>query len=82
MVHFGKPLLPYVLKGGGRGDGEADEEDVGLGVREGAKTVVVFLSGCVEETEGVGFVADPGRLVSRACTGWRGGMFAYITVTA
>lgn len=60
MVDFGEPFLADVLKGRGGGDAEADEEDVGLRVRERTETVVVFLAGGVEEAERVGFVADPG----------------------
>ncbi len=60
VVDFGEPFLAHVLEGGGGGDAEADEEDVGLGVGEGAETVVVFLTGGVEEAERVWFVADPG----------------------
>lgn len=30
VVDFGKPFLPDVLKGSGRGDGEADQENVCL----------------------------------------------------
>ncbi|KFY37366.1 hypothetical protein V494_04780, partial [Pseudogymnoascus sp. VKM F-4513 (FW-928)] len=52
VVHFGEPLFAHVFEGGGGGDGEADEEDVGLGVGEGAETVVIFLSGGIEEAEG------------------------------
>jgi hypothetical protein len=33
VVYLGEPLLADVLEGGGRGDGKAHEEDVGLGVR-------------------------------------------------
>ena len=32
VVNLGEPLLADVLKGGRGGDGEADEEDVGLGI--------------------------------------------------
>jgi hypothetical protein len=32
VVDFGEPLFADVLKGSRRDDGEADEEDVGLGV--------------------------------------------------
>ncbi len=60
VVNFGEPFLADVLEGGGRGDTEADEEDVGLGVGEGAETVVVFLTSGIEEAERVRFVADPG----------------------
>jgi hypothetical protein len=49
-MYFGKPFLSDVLEGGRGGDGEADEEDIGLGIREWAQAVVIFLSGCVEET--------------------------------
>jgi hypothetical protein len=49
VVYLGKPLLAHVLEGGGRGDAEADEEDVGLGVRERPQSVVIFLPGRVEE---------------------------------
>jgi len=59
VMNLWKPLLADVLKRCGGCDAEADEEDVGLGIGEGAKAVVVFLSGCVEQAEGVGFVADP-----------------------
>jgi len=59
VVNFGEPFLADVFEGGRGCDGEADEEDVGLGVGEGAEAVVVFLASGVEEAEGVGFVADP-----------------------
>ena len=36
VVDLGEPFFPDVLEGGGGGDGEADEEDVGLRVGEGA----------------------------------------------
>lgn len=32
-------------------EGEADEENVGLGVRERAKTIIVLLSGGIPESE-------------------------------
>ncbi len=63
VVHLGKPLLADVLEGSWAGDGEADQEDVGLGIRERAETVVIFLSGGIEESEGVGLIADPGERV-------------------
>lgn len=59
VVYLRKPLFSHVFEGGGRCDGEADEEDVGLGVGEGSEAVVVFLAGCIKEAEGVWFVADP-----------------------
>jgi hypothetical protein len=63
VVHFGEPFLADVLEGGGAGDAEAHEEDVGLRIGEGAEAVVVFLASSVEEAEGVGLVADPGAMV-------------------
>ena len=39
-----------VLEGGWRHDGEADEEDVGLGIAERPKSVVVLLARCVKES--------------------------------
>jgi hypothetical protein len=74
VVDFGEPFLADVLEGGGAGDAEAHEEDVGLRVGEGAETVIVFLAGGVEEAEGVGLVTDPGemgvsfRLLVTACS--------------
>lgn len=50
VVYFGKPFLSNVLEGCRGCDGEADEEDIGLGIREWAQTVVIFLSGCIEKT--------------------------------
>ena len=84
MVHLGEPLFSHVLEGGGGGDGEADEEDVGLRVGEGSQAVVVFLSGGIEEAEGVGFVADPGLrvLVGRLMGGLGLSLSTHITVTA
>lgn len=44
-------LVHDVFEGVGTVDGEADEEEVGFGVGEGAQTVVFFLAGCVPEGE-------------------------------
>lgn len=59
VMYFGKPFLSDVLEGGRGGDGEADEEDIGLRIREWAQTVVIFLSGCIEETQGVWLITNP-----------------------
>lgn len=59
VVDLGEPLLADVLEGGGGGDAEANEEDVGLWVRQRSQSVVIFLTGGIEETEGIGFVANP-----------------------
>jgi hypothetical protein len=45
-MNLWEPLLLHVLKRGGRGNGEADEEDVGLRVGERAEPVVILLT-CV-----------------------------------
>lgn len=58
VVDFGEPLLADVLKGSRRDDGEADEEDIGLRVRERTETVVILLTGSIEESEGVGLVSN------------------------
>lgn len=59
MMDFREPFLANVLKGGWRGNGEADKEDVSLGVRERSKAIVIFLSSCIEETKRVRLVTDP-----------------------
>jgi hypothetical protein len=48
VVYLGEPLLAHVLEGCGRGYGEAYEEHVRLGIRQGSQAVVVFLSGRIE----------------------------------
>jgi hypothetical protein len=49
--HLGKPLGRHVLKRRRRDDGEADEEDVGLRVRERAQAVVVLLASRVPQAQ-------------------------------
>lgn len=65
VVHLGEPFFTHVLEGGRGGDGEADEENVCLRIGEGSQAVVVFLSGGVEEAEGVRFIADPEAFLVR-----------------
>lgn len=60
VVDFGEPFFANVLKRGGRGDGEADEEDIRLRVGQRAQPVVVLLSSSIEEAERIRFIADPG----------------------
>lgn len=62
MVNFGKPLFADVLERGRRGDGETDEEDIGLGVGERTQPVVIFLPSGVEETKSIWLIADPGEI--------------------
>jgi len=58
VVDLRVPLGLHVLKRGGRDDGEAGEEDVGLGVREGTKTVVILLASGIPKTEVDGLAVD------------------------
>lgn len=44
VMDLWEPLLLDVFKGGGRGDREANEEDIGLGVREGSQSIVILLT--------------------------------------
>jgi hypothetical protein len=67
VVHFGEPFFPHVLEGGRRRDGEADEEDVGLGIRERPEAVVILLPSGVEEAERVWLVANPVEREVRSC---------------
>lgn len=60
-THLREPLFLYVLKRSRTRHAEADEEDVGLGVREGSEPVVVLLSRGIKEAEGVGVVPDHHR---------------------
>lgn len=59
MVDFREPLLANVFEGRGGCDGETHKEDISLRVGQGTQTVVIFLTSSVEQSEGVGFVADP-----------------------
>lgn len=49
VVDFGKPLLADVFERGGRSDAETHEEDIGLGIREGSKSVVIFLTSGIKQ---------------------------------
>lgn len=60
VVNLGEPLFPHVLKGGGGGDGEANKEDISLRVGERAQTIIILLTGSIEQTQRVRFIADPG----------------------
>lgn len=59
VVNLWEPLLAHVLEGSWGGDGEADEEDIGLWVGEWAQAVVILLSGGIEESESVRLITDP-----------------------
>lgn len=51
MQDFGDPLLLHIVERVGRVDGEADQDDVRVGVRQGAETVIVLLTGGIPERE-------------------------------
>lgn len=59
VVDFGEPFLANVLKRRGGSNGEADEEDIGLGIGQRTKTIVVLLTGGIEQAQGIGFITDP-----------------------
>lgn len=61
VVDLGEPLLADVFEGGGGGDAETHEENIGLGVGEGSQTVVIFLSSGIEKTESVRLIANPAK---------------------
>lgn len=58
-------LSPNVVKGRRANNGEADEEDIGLGVRERAKTVVILLASGIPQTQADRLAVDhdAGRVV-------------------
>lgn len=51
VEHLGDPLLLDVVERVGRVDGEADEDNVRVGVRERTESVVVFLTGGIPKGE-------------------------------
>jgi len=58
VLNLGDPFGANIFEGSGGDDGEADEEDVGLGIGEGSKTIVIFLSRSVPKTEIDGLIVD------------------------
>lgn len=59
VVDLGEPFLTNVFKGRGRSHGEANQEDVGLGVRQGSQAIVILLTGSIEQSKCVGLIPDP-----------------------
>lgn len=59
VVDLREPLLANVLEGCRGGDAEANEEDIGLGIGEGSKSVVIFLTSSIEEAQGIWLIANP-----------------------
>jgi hypothetical protein len=64
VVDLGEPFLAHVLEGGGGGDGEAHQEDIGLRVGEGTQTIVILLTGRIKQTQRIGLITDPTRIES------------------
>ena len=75
VADLGEPLVPDVVERGLGYDAEANEEYIGLGIRERPQAVVILLSGRIEQTQGIGLVADPRTQISRQQSdrGRRGG---------
>lgn len=59
VVYLGEPFLANVLERCRGGDAEANEEDIGLWVGQGSQSVVIFLTGGIEQAQRVWLVADP-----------------------
>lgn len=70
-VYWARYLCLDVVKRRGADDGEADEEDVGLGVRERPQSVVVLLSGGIPKPQAywLSVYHDICRVVVEAATG-------------
>lgn len=58
MLDLREPFRFDVVEGGRADDGEADQEDVGLGIGEGSESVIIFLPRGVPESEADGFAVD------------------------
>ncbi len=49
--HLWVPLVPDIGMGGGAANGEADDENVGLGIGQSAQAVILLLACCVPQVE-------------------------------
>lgn len=68
-MNFGKPFFSDIFEGSRGCDGEANQEDVGLGVRKRTQSVVIFLTGRIEEAKSVWLVANPIEVHSPSASG-------------
>jgi hypothetical protein len=68
MFDLGMPLCLDVVERRRADDGKADQEDIGLGVRKRAKSVIIFLAGRIPKTETDRLAIDhnAGRVVVKA----------------
>lgn len=76
-LYLRKPLIFDVVEGYLRVNGETDEEDISERVGEWADTIIIFLTGSIEETKGDLTIVDDdfGSVVienSRDMLGWEG----------
>jgi hypothetical protein len=69
MFDLGMPLCLDVVERRRADDGKADQEDIGLGVRKRAKSVIIFLAGRIPKTETDRLAIDhnAGRVVVKDC---------------
>jgi len=51
VVNLGEPLCANVVKRRRRNDGEADQEDISLGVRERTQSIIILLSCGIPQTQ-------------------------------
>jgi hypothetical protein len=51
-------LCLYVIERGRADDGEADEEDIGLGVGEGSQAIVILLTGGIPKSQTYGLAIN------------------------
>jgi len=65
VLDLGPPLGLDVVERAGRDDGEADQEDISLGVGQGAQAVIVLLTGGIPKTkvDRLAIDHDVGRVV-------------------
>lgn len=50
VVDLGEPFLAHVFKRRRGSHGKANQKDIGLGVRQRAETIVILLSGSIEQS--------------------------------
>jgi len=48
-----------ILKTGGRGDTETNQEHVGLRIAQRSKSIVIFLPGSIKQPKSVRLISDP-----------------------
>lgn len=65
FVDLGQPFVQGMIEGLGVDQGEADEEDVGVGIGEGAESFILVLASGVPEPEfdEVVLILDSGKVV-------------------